>query len=471
MRGDILTKIKLNSLPVMITLCFSLFMLTYLLIFNGGLKSNELYYLNDVYYDGKPTYDIHPGKYFSDQMVPYGSAKILIYKLEKGSGEYTNLVGDNLLSLRPQLFTYFTIPFLKVFGDKFQVFEILGLILVIFLPASVYLLADTMIKDRRATGLAVYFAFISPYIVYMFHITQVKIICTILITIYFCFLYMYKTDKKKIYLIAASLLASVSILVHNFTFIYIVAGVFYLTPNLFALFKRKNIADILIITVPFAVFAVWLAYSYFDAKASLVTGIAETKKSLANLEYFRQKFGTRFETLSPYLIRYLNFIGFFIADPAPMIAYHSESFFRATIYSLSSFVLFPFLIWSLIRYIRQYFAIGLYLLILLLFTIYSEGNYSYAFGLHLYMVAAIPLLIVLATKIIYKLPQRIILIVCTLAIAESFYINFVSQKDLSDLSLYQAQFPFLSLLLFLFFVLLQISPLYYFFGKVKINEN
>ena len=461
--ASLFSKIKINTKIIKITLLFALYLVLYVFLFDGGQKFNSLLYKNDVYFDNHQYYDMHPGNYSSDQIVPYGTAKILLYRIQKDSKEYTNLVSTNYLSSRTQLFSHLAVPFLKVFGDHLLVYEILGLVCVLLLPLSVFMLAMEMTKDRRATYLAVFFAFTSPYLIYMFNITQLKIICTVLLTAYFYFIFKYKHDNKRINIIAGSFLAAVSMLIHNFTLIYVIAGIIYLSPNIFAWFKRKKFIDLLILLIPIAVFAVWFIYSYFDSKSLLVTGITATKSTMPGMDYFKQKLGSYFNILSPFLTRYLNFQGFFVANPAPMIAYRSEVIFRSTIYSLTSFVLFPFFIWAIIKHFKEYAHLWLYLAILVILTLCSDGNFTSAFGLHLYLVATIPLLLILIARIISKFSLPYIMGIAFLVLSESLFINFVVQKELiSDQLFFQFQFPIQTFFIFLLLMLLQFGPLFYF---------
>ena len=464
-----LWQLKIDKDIIKITLFFTSFLILYLFIFEGGLQANFLSYKNDIYFDNTVKYDLHPGNYKSDEIVPYGSAKILFYDLSRESKEYTNLVGDNYLSLRTQLFTYLTVPFLKVLGDRFFIFEILGLSCVILIPAAVYMLALNMTKSKRAAYLAVFFAFISPYLIYMYTITQIKVICTILLTAYFYFLQKYKTEGDSGNLVAASILASTSVLVHNFSIMYILAGIIYVKPNIFGWFRKKNLKDFALVLIPVVVFLSWLILSYLDSRATIVRTISSTKPiTLHGLEYFKLKYGQNYQAILPYLNRWLNLKGFFISDAAPMIAYRFEGIYRSTIYSLSSFVLFPFFIISLFKFRKEYKYLWLYLLILLIITLNSDGNYLYIFGLHLYMVAAIPLILVLAAKLISNFKTHAVAFICLLAFSEAIFINFISYKELIDLQSSVSQFPYLAFASFLLLASLWFSPLYY---LIKSEEN
>lgn len=463
-KSKYLSEIKINSSIVKITFCFLAFVLLYVFLFDGGQKFNALFYRNDVYFDNRQYYDIRPGSYSSDQIVPYGSVKILLYGLQKESKEYSDLVGINILSERTQLFSYAAVPFLKVFGDRLIIFEMLGIVCVLLLPLSVFLLAWEMTKDRRATYLAVFFVFTSPYLIYMYNITQLKVICTVLITAYFYFLFKYRKDNKKIYIIAGSFLAAVSILIHNFTLIYVIAGIVYLSPNVFAWLKKEGVVDILILLFPLAIFILWFIYSYLDSKSSLAAGVVRPQNILAGLDFLRQKFGERSESILPLYNRYLNFLGFFVTDPAPVLAYRSEGYFRSTIYSLTSFVLFPFFLLSLIKYFREYKAIWLYLLVLLILTLSSVGDYTYAFGMHLYLVATIPLLLVIIARVVNSLKFKYLIGICFLVLAESIFINFIVYDNFGEAQLFISQFPLYTFLIFLLFVLLQSAPLFIFKG-------
>ncbi|MCX6810129.1 MAG: glycosyltransferase family 39 protein, partial [Candidatus Berkelbacteria bacterium] len=462
-RSKFVSEIKLNSRVTQICILYAVLVILYVFMFDGGQKFNALLYKNDVYFDNQQSYDITPGSYSSDQIVPYGSAKILLYGIQKDSKEYYGLVRTNILSSRTQLFSYVAVPFLKVFGDRLLIFEILGIVCVLLLPLSTYMLASEMTKDRRATYLAVFFVFTSPYLIYILNITQLKIIVTVLITAYFYFLFKYKQDNKKIYIIAGSFLAAVSMLIHNFTLIYVIAGIIYLSPNILLWFNKKKIVDLLILLFPIAIFAVWLINSYFDTGALLIKDVIETKDTRSSMEYFRQKYGQNYNFIAPYIARLMNFKGFFIADPAPMIAYRSEGLFRSTIYSLTSFTLFPFLIWAVIKHFKKYGHIWLYLLVLVVLALNSDANFTSGFGMHIYLVATIPLLLVIIAQVISKFSIQNITTIGFLVLAESFFINFVVQKELiSDKLSFQFQWPLQTFLIFSLFALLQFSPLYYF---------
>lgn len=471
-KSKFLSEIKINSRIVKITFFFMAFIILYVFLFDGGQKFNLLLYKNDVYFDNHPYYDTSPENYSSDQIVPYGSAKILLYEIPKDSKLYFDLVRTNILSSRTQLFSYITVPFLKVFGDRLLIFEILGMVCVLLLPLSVFLLATEMTKNRRASYLAVFFAFASPYLIYMYNVTQIKVICTVLITAYFYFLFKYKKDNKKIYIIVGSFLVAVSMLIHNFTLIYVIAGIIYLNPNVFLWFRKKKFIDLLILLFPLVVFGAWYLYSYLDTGGALVSDVVKTKDSRNSMEYFKQKYGQNYNFIAPYIAKYMNFKGFFVADPAPMIAYRSEGLFRSTIYSLTSFTLFPFLVWTAVKYFKKYAHIWLYLAVLVILTINSDANFTSGFGLHLYLVATIPLLLVLIANVVSKFSFQNIIGIGFLVLAESFFINFVVQNELiSDQLHFQFQSPLQiqTFLIFMLFVLLQFSPFYYFLQEK--NEN
>lgn len=448
--GSFKNIINKNSV-YLIALLFGVFLITWQFIYDGGASLNlsgqfDQYFENQNYYTTREM----PLMYLSDQVVPYGTAKLLMYHEPVKSVAFVNQLGKNSIADRTQLFAFSVIPFLRLFGDNFFIYEAAGLAMMLFIIPACFLLTN-LLFGKKSAYLSLFFVTVNYYLLYLMVLTQMKYISVIFLAMFMYFLIKFKRKtQKNSDLITAGIMGSIALLIHNYSIIYIIAGLFYLLPNPTTWRKEKKII-INGFLLPLVIFVIWFVTAKIFSNAWLVNDVTMGAKQLTLMGQVRYALNSR----------YLNFLEFFVLNPTPgMIwARPSYGYFKMTYVGMTTVALFLPILYGFYREFRKRKAeiVWFFLAVVALDFIFN-GVYT-LFGIQLYLVGCLPLLFAFASSAILKLNKKSQIHLIIFAVLEWIYVSyFYYHSDITDvLNSNITKFPNQGRWLIAFFVLVIIA--------------
>ncbi|MEI7792467.1 MAG: glycosyltransferase family 39 protein [Candidatus Berkelbacteria bacterium] len=430
-----------------ISLLFLFFIFVWTFIFENRYTGSHVLY--DLYYNNSPAYQIF-GSYTTDQMFPFLQIKQIFYGADNMVGSWTRSeIMANALG-RPQFFTNAFIIFYRVFGDNFFVFQSIVIASISMLLVSVYSFVKSIFSSKIAY-ITIALLILNYYIFYIFQLTQIKLIAIFFVFILLGLISEYKKNKKIKYLYLAGFFGGLGILTHNSMVAYVCAGLFFLQPNLIKIIKSPKIT-LSYLVLPITMFAIWFVAAKMNGGIDLINAVIIGKVAILPSTWPQVGLMSRIaQIIYP---RYLNFIGLFQLNPYPQtwdrIPY---GVWRVTLSGAISFSALFFVAWGLVRRIKQTdLVVGL----LVIPFVFALGSHSFPslFGVHLYLIPTIIVLLSLAATIVVK-SRRLLIVIFILSIVERLFVGFLvyPSETTSGLSRIIAINPLHGLLLFSFLIL------------------
>lgn len=173
----------------------------------------------------------------ADYLIPWGTAKVFMYNLDFKSNEAVNYLCWWNISDKTPLLGVITIPFLKIFGDNFFIFQMISIVCACLLFMPFFILVRELFGKKIAI-FAMLFFFINPYYIYYSVTHQHRWLTTYFIFLYVHFLLLAnKCNSKNLYLLAG-FCAGLGYMTHPIALPYIVGGLLYTLLHNYS-FKRK----------------------------------------------------------------------------------------------------------------------------------------------------------------------------------------------------------------------------------------
>ncbi|MEI7792464.1 MAG: glycosyltransferase family 39 protein [Candidatus Berkelbacteria bacterium] len=338
-----------------------------------------------------------------------------MYHDKVGSPAFADQLGLNSIADRTQLFPFSVIPFLKLFGDSFFVYEMVGLSMMIFLIPALFLLARLLFKSKKVAYLSVLFFSLNYYLFYLSILTQMKYISLLFLIMFIYYLIKYRTKSNSQFdLILAGLMGGAAVLFHNYAIIYIIAGLFYLSPNPLNWFKDR-IQIFKGILLPVVIFIVWLVGAKIFSNAWLINDVTVGAKQS----------GLWGQISSGVESRYLNVMALFNLGPTFNYLNSSIGFFKLSIIGFSTISLFFPIIFGVIR---RYFIfkaeIISFIIVVFVLDVLFNGIYTF-YGIHLYLIGCLPFLFPFAAAWVCKAKKAVRNSIILLAIVEFAYVSLI----------------------------------------------
>ncbi len=255
-------------------------------------------------------------RFQADYLIPWGVAKVFMYNLKPESFEALNYLFWWHISDRTPLLGITSIPFLKIFGDRLFIFQMVSIVSASLFFSSFFVLVRRLFGQKIAI-IALLFFLINPYSIYGSTREQYRWFTT-----YFVFLYMYfllaeNKLKNRNWTLLAGFCAGLSYMAHPVSLLYIAGGLLYVLLRNYS-FKHKVINITRILSV-LAIFIVpWMLWCIFYASIPVfylfpfsTQGDGQT---LSNPGGIIQTF-LRTSFREVLMIRIWNFLGTFLYDP------------------------------------------------------------------------------------------------------------------------------------------------------------
>lgn len=350
--------IKLYRRTFLIQLFFVLFLISIVSFFDATPKNKRF----DFYFDSSSSYIIPLGFYKQDYLLPYGVAKIFFYRLGK-SGVSEELLRSCTVSDRTPLVSFYSLPFLYFFGDRFFVFQGIIIFLVSLLVVSNFSLLESSTLKKRVDRLLP-LIFIGHYFLFMFHFIPIRLV-TLFFLINFYQILLGGLENERITIFLLAFYSSLAFLTHPASLPYIFLSSFYLW------FLKKKRSRLVFLFVPFLFFFLWLMWGKLsDNRISpylyspLKTGGPFTELTFDFVTHFKNRF--------------YNFLGLFIDSPHPNIPGVGLGFYRFTLIGAFSISGFLFTILGIMKNIKiKKFEFIFFVLIPIFFIVFvSQGVYS-----------------------------------------------------------------------------------------------
>lgn len=426
LRRKFVYRLKLKSHLTLITLLFTLFVIIFYFFFDKEqFQQSSLF---DKYYDDTPTYSIPYSSFEQDYETPYGAAKVLNYGFSQETPEYQRLMGVNLVSDRTPLLPLFAIPFLRIFGDRFFIFETASIAFLIpFLPA-VFLLVKKLF-DQRIAILSILFLAINHFLTYVIHFSQLKPAAAAFTSLFFYFLIKFRQERKPSDLFSAGLMVSLAIATHPSTIIYFLSGLLYLASDLHSWVSNKKLV-IICFTIPTVIILSWMGWGAWENQTNLLSehfGFQTQAADKYTPEAFRAKPGLNFEN------RWYNLLGLFLTNPRPGPG-RSFGFFRLTLIATLTISLFPFALLGTFRYFRKNWReIFFFIIMVITLTLFPANSFYVQLGVIWYLVGVIPLLIALGCNFLYRISRHLLFLVFLGSLTEPLYVTWILYHfDIAD---------------------------------------
>jgi hypothetical protein len=385
---------------LVITICWAY-------VYEGSL-SKHIHIQNDLYFDNSNRYQASIQPYQSDQVFPYNNAKVLLYGEGRVVGDYDKELASQLLHSRPQLFALLAQPFLQIFGDRYFVFTALSISLMPMLVFVTYLLSSSFLGGRVALLAAVLIP-TNYYLLFLGGLTQIKYLTVILVAFYYYCIVRASTDVKK-YSVLASITATLMLMTHYYTIIYLIAGAGYLLIRSGVSRKIVAISSL----IPLLLLALWLVFIGSSTGLSLISTVSV---------------GSDPSIVSQLSERLKSIVGLFVSNPYPEIWDRTIGYYKLTLpgmVSLSGFTVLAYWVWK--NYKRYKSLILTLLAIPVLLSIFGIAEYT-LFGIQLYFVGLLPLIYGALADAVLKMKHSLRLLVVTAIILEWLFILVIYYKE------------------------------------------
>lgn len=424
-RKEIISEIDQQKTIYLVSFLFIVFLTFWAFLFEDQYYGSQVVY--GLYYNNSFLYQKF-GKYLTDQMLPFITIKMLLYGVDQLVGGWPkNVLLGNVLG-RPQFFPYSFLYFFRIFGDNFFIFQSLVIASLSMLVFSIYTFLKK-IFSRKIASLSIILLVINYYFLYIFELTQIKLIATFFIFISYYLLAEYKNDKKSRYLFLSGVFGALAVLTHNFMMLYIFTGVFFLMPNPKDWVKNYR-SIIYFLVIPLVAFVSWLVSAKLNGGIALFNTVITGSGGFGgpNPNIIFHPVSKLFDFFYPY---YLNFLALFEIDPYPELWGRAPyGLWRVTLIGAIGIALVPFVLLGLLKQIRRLDLIIGLIFIPLVLALFSS-SFPTLFGVHLYLIVSLVIMIALAATILSRWNWLIYITIVACVLERIFVSFFFFPTDIS----------------------------------------
>jgi len=379
----------------------------------------------DVLYDHRIAFHYPYKNYEQDYITPYAVSKVISHRLPFGDSRVKAMMGVNWITDRTPLWSIFLIPFFKLFGERFFIFELVGSFMAALMVLPLINLLEVLFNRKVAIyGTLIFLG--THFLPFFIKFTQLKAIVLFFV---FSFLFFCIIANRRGELFFAGLVFSLGYFFHQLTIVYSVGFLYAIykvslsrrfkemvgkTLWLLALPILSAVGWVLIakrLGPPRALTSYWYAYDYY----AIVRAMEEQKPLVIplNLETFRRLLENKF----------YNLVGLLVENPNPRIR-RTWNLFRNTLVGGVSLTYFPLVILSLLKGVRRrgvifLFSLGPIALYILLLGFYND------LGLLFYLEGVVPILLALAAESILECGRLLWqMLLFILGLIENIYVSW-----------------------------------------------
>ncbi|HBG81393.1 TPA: hypothetical protein DDW69_00975 [candidate division CPR2 bacterium] len=419
---EILETIEKDKVIYLASTLFFLFIIVWTYIYDT-LPKHTLQPFDIVYEDTGTYFSGIENMYSSDSIFPYVVTKGFNYNISELKGEWDGYILSTNIKGRPHFAPFITLSLSRVFGDRFFIFETIIMTTISLLILSVFYLIRSLF-NRRVAYLATAFTMLNYYFFYVYRLTQIKLIATFFILLFFYAISEFKSTNNRNYLYIASIFGFAAVLTHNFMIAYLLAGIFYLAPNPKSWFYKKDII-LASFGLPILAFMVWTLLTFNNGGGELMKMVTVGSYDVGNKLFASEPGSTLIKNINA---RYLNFLGLFELNPYPQYWPSRETvgFYKVTLVGAISIFLTPLFAFGILssRKLKKADVIIGLILIPFVFSILSH-SFPSLYGVHLYIVPSIPIILAFAAVFVDKLSSISKILITGLAFSEWLFATFI----------------------------------------------
>jgi len=418
---------KVIPLILLVFTIYGVILITY--SFAKTSSSTDIASVLDSKFDFSPNYIIPYANYEADYLIPYGTSKIFMYHITDEK-QISDLIAIYKPSDRGPLFSLFSIPFLKLMGDRFFVFEVVSIFISLPMLVGVWLLFEVLFS-KAVANMGTLFLMVNPWLEFAYAFAQLRLLTLFFLALYFYFVFkLTLKEETKGSLVLAALAGSMAFLSHPFSFIYLLSVSIFILMR--GLIKRKKMTSVLgllikINLIPVILFIAWMGWGMLESGRRIFIQSVETTtwlkfgenvQSGGNSSVGSSKWWT--EALSS---KTANLLGMFLEDPEPTMR-RTWGFLRTTFPSAISWTLVPLILVGAVLLKKRAIPILSIVFLTSFITGFIYLGYYPIIGINWYLVGLVPLMMGIALYGISHLPRFLKLVIFLVAIFESLFINW-----------------------------------------------
>lgn len=379
----------------------------------------------DIQYDMTTFFPTPYGLWQTDFTIPYGVAKIWMYKLSATNPQAIGDMAGYKISDRTPLLTLYSLPFFGLLGDRLFTFEIVSISISPMFILGFYILLQKLFGKKVAIFSAIILTF-NHWIFFAAHFGQVRLLTIFFIAMFLYFAIRLKNKRSAKYAELSSYCATLAFLSHPFALAYIFPILIYHLFS-FSNMSKPELTKLMIKTyaLPMIAFILWTIWARTESGTSLLTSsmisgswdnankMMHSLKGIDNKNYW-----------NIIEAKLHNFLGIFLPNPRNSVI-RSYGPIRTMLAPALGLSLVPFVILSFFCSPSRLKKLVLsYSLFVIFITTFVFLSFYAILGLNWYHIGLIPLFIGSGVSFILTLPKWGQLVVIFSAIAEFYYISY-----------------------------------------------